>query len=445
MRKSLAEKEEREARESQLQLAIANDDVAMLHNLIVEERSLLDRVSKHPFPDTPLHLAAEAGKTQVAMEIAILKPSFARKLNPEGYSPMHLALQYKQYHTLRALMTLDSKLIRVRGRCGITSLHYVAWKKGDNELELLAEFLCACKSSIEDLTSQCETAVHIAVKNHNLKAFKVLFGWLKRVHLTEILGWKDQDGNTVLKIAGIKVQQLQQQIIELMIGNLKVPPKICRLVEKMLWAIRIGNFSLSQLLSMELTVFEKFRIWFVLQDESAWNIILVVATLIATITYQAALTPPGGYWQDNSSNPIANSTVVTANSSGIAVEKPHKAGDIILNGPGLIMFTALNSMVFLASIVIIWITAIPQLPSTLPVYLLMLILSLAYCATTTIAFPKSDEVAGLIIIALYNSMLGVVLAVPMILWLKYYVYKFHLRIEAAGRRVGDFLELKDRR
>ncbi|KAL3742359.1 hypothetical protein ACJRO7_017779 [Eucalyptus globulus] len=192
---------------------------------------------------------------------------------------------------------------------------------------------------------------------------------------------------------------------------------------------------------MEPTIFEKFKIWFVLRDESARNIILVLATLIMTVTYQAALSPPGGYWRDNSSN----STVVT-NSSGIAVEKPHKAGDIILNGSKLYEFfvrkklyefTALNSMAFLVSIITIWITAIPLLPHTLPVYLLMLILSDVYCATATIAFPKSDVVAGRLIMTLYMSMLGVVLVV--------YKYKIRLQSDATGRRVGDLLELKNRK
>ncbi|KAI6704302.1 hypothetical protein NL676_013438, partial [Syzygium grande] len=190
-----------------LQEAIAADDVTELYSSIERDENILDRGSAGPFPNTPLHEAADKGKTKVAMEIAILKPSFARKLNRGGHSPMHLALQNKHYDTARALMTLDPKLIRVRGRGGITPMHFVAGEKGDNErdneelLELLAEFLSACKSSIKDLTSQCETAVHIAVKNHNIGAFKVLLGWLKSVHLTTILSWKDQDGNTVLHIA----------------------------------------------------------------------------------------------------------------------------------------------------------------------------------------------------------------------------------------------------
>ncbi|KAK3433588.1 hypothetical protein EUGRSUZ_L00118 [Eucalyptus grandis] len=187
--------------------AIVDDDVNELYRLIEGDGNLLERGSEDPFRNTPLHDAADQGKTQVAVEMAILKPSLAQKLNQKGYSPMHLALEKKHYRTVRALAMLDPKLIRVRGRGGITPLHWVAGKKGDNKqeledlLELLAEFLSTCKSSIEDLTSQCETAVHIAVKKCNTETFKVLFGWLKRTYMTEILDWKDQDGNNVLHIA----------------------------------------------------------------------------------------------------------------------------------------------------------------------------------------------------------------------------------------------------
>ncbi|KAK3433585.1 hypothetical protein EUGRSUZ_L00111 [Eucalyptus grandis] len=193
-----------------LQEAIAADNVDELYSLIKGNENLLDHGHEGPFPNTPLHNAANKGRIKVAMEIAILKPLLARKLNQEGFKPMHLALHQKHYHIARALMSLNLKLIRVRGRGRITPLHFVAGKRGKSEkenmdlLELLVEFLSACKSSIEDLTSQCKTAVHVAVRTGNIGAFKVLLGWLKRARLTQILNWKDQDGNTVLHIAAFE-------------------------------------------------------------------------------------------------------------------------------------------------------------------------------------------------------------------------------------------------
>ncbi|KAF8031691.1 hypothetical protein BT93_D0801 [Corymbia citriodora subsp. variegata] len=201
--------------------------------------------------------------------------------------------------------------------------------------------------------------------------------------------------------------------------------------------------SLSELLSRELTMFEKSTSWLIsAQNEVACTIVCGVATLIATATYQAALSPPGGYWGDNSSNPLANSTVVTANSSGIAVEKPHEAGNIILTGSKLYQFTALNTMVFWVSIITIWFTAIPLLPYTLPVYFLTLWVGEAYLATLLTEFPKSDQGAGGCIVVIFMSLLAVVLVVPLFSWRNYYMYKMQLQRVATERGVGNFLELK---
>ncbi|XP_039166723.1 ankyrin repeat-containing protein BDA1-like [Eucalyptus grandis] len=334
-----------------LQEAIEADNVDELYSLIELDEKILDDGFEGPFSNTPLHDAAGMGKTKVAMEIATLKPSFTRKLNCRGYSPMHLALKEKHYGTARALMTLDPEVIRVRGREGYSPLHFVAGEilQDQTELqelhELLAEFLSTCKSSIEDLTNQCEIAVHFSVRKGNTKALEILLGWLKRVHLTKILNWKDQNGNTVLHIAIIKQQafgatsgqqqlpvavsgqqqlpvvvsgqqqlqagQQQLEIIKLLVGYTNVNAKnflnrtaldifqksvhFDEDVAKRLCQRSTSTLSLSQFFSKELTAFEKYTYFFRIQDEATRNIILVVATLIATATYQAVLSPPGDF------------------------------------------------------------------------------------------------------------------------------------------------------
>ncbi|KAF8031684.1 hypothetical protein BT93_D0795 [Corymbia citriodora subsp. variegata] len=452
MARGPAEKEEKEARESRLQQAIANDDVDELHNLIGEERRLLDCLSKDPLSNTPLHLAAAAGKTQVAMEMTILKPSLARKLNSEGYSPMHLALQHSNYHTARALKTFDPKLIRVRGRCGITPLHYIATKLGEDELDLLAEFLFTCGPSIKDLTSQGQTAVHLAVKTHNYKAFKVLFGWLKRVNLIHILKWKDNDGNNVLHIA---VSEKQPEVIKPLIKYIDVNAKNSQ--GKTAWKIFEENgcndqdikkrlrpkicsprtaLSLSMFFRMKLTGLEKYEFFFGFGDDTARDIILLVSTLIATATYQAALNPPGGYWQESSSpsNPSAASSIGTNN------ESPHEAGDIIMKGWSLYFFSIVNSMAFFASIGTIWATALPLLPRTNMVCIAMVILGTAFSYSLVSQFPKSEEGPANLLRGFYVSLVVAGLVVPVVVW------RMHARIvnqiDATGRPIDTLLESK---
>ncbi|KAL1194615.1 Ankyrin repeat-containing protein BDA1 [Cardamine amara subsp. amara] len=135
---------------------------------------------------------------RLGTKVMTLKPLLALKLNPSGFSPMHLALQKKHFQTMRGFVAIDNSLVSIKGRGRITPLHFVAQR---DDPQFLSEFLFACPSYVEDMTIKCETAAHIAVKNHQFLAFKVLLGWLQKVHREDIMDWKDEDGNTVFHIA----------------------------------------------------------------------------------------------------------------------------------------------------------------------------------------------------------------------------------------------------
>ncbi|XVF52505.1 hypothetical protein PTKIN_Ptkin05aG0023500 [Pterospermum kingtungense] len=126
-------------------------DVNGLYELIRQNPAVLKQIDQNMLEDTPLHIAASAGQTSFAMDVMNLMPSFARKLNTDGLSPIHLAL-LKRHDSELVLLLLraDRELVRVRGRGGMTPLHY-ATQIGS--IDLLAFFLSACPSSIEDVTS----------------------------------------------------------------------------------------------------------------------------------------------------------------------------------------------------------------------------------------------------------------------------------------------------
>nr|POE52437.1 ankyrin repeat-containing protein bda1 [Quercus suber] len=140
------------------------------------------------------------------MEMMRLKPSFARKLNLEGFSPIHLALQYKHTEMVSRLLQVNGDLVRIKGREGITPLHYAV--AVDDQLDLLAKFLSVCPNSIEDVMTRNETVLHIALKYGKLEAFKFLVEWIRQKRSKnsifwerKILNWKNEEGNTVLHIA----------------------------------------------------------------------------------------------------------------------------------------------------------------------------------------------------------------------------------------------------
>lgn len=183
-------------------------NIDALYALIQENPYVLQHIDKVPFVDTPLHVAASAGKLSFAVEIMNLKHSFARKLNQFGFSPLHLALQNEQIQLVLRLVNIDKDLVRVKGKEGITPLHFVT-RQGN--LDVMVEFLKACPYCIEDVNVRGETALHIALQSNMFEALEVLLGWLQKSHHekakyweNEILNWKDNEGNTILHIAAAR-------------------------------------------------------------------------------------------------------------------------------------------------------------------------------------------------------------------------------------------------
>ncbi|GLT93120.1 hypothetical protein SLE2022_109250 [Rubroshorea leprosula] len=91
-------------------------DVDDLYALIQENPFGLANIVAVPFVDTPLHMAASEGHIDFVMEMMNLKPSYARKPNPTGFTPMHLALLNHQTLIVSELLRIDEDLVRVKGR-----------------------------------------------------------------------------------------------------------------------------------------------------------------------------------------------------------------------------------------------------------------------------------------------------------------------------------------
>ncbi|KAK7857350.1 ankyrin repeat-containing protein bda1 [Quercus suber] len=188
-------------------------NIEAFYGIIQEDVKLLENIDELPFVDTPLHVAASAvgpQHVQFAMEMMRLKPSFARKPDLNGYSPIHLALQEGHTQMVRWLLQVDGDLVRVKGNEGRTPLHDVAAAAAtEQQLDLLFKFLSDCLNSIEDVTIQNQPALHIALEKNKLDAFKRMVRWLRKnksENAREILNWQDEKGNTVLQVAKSKKQ-----------------------------------------------------------------------------------------------------------------------------------------------------------------------------------------------------------------------------------------------
>ncbi|KAG5527286.1 hypothetical protein RHGRI_028249 [Rhododendron griersonianum] len=273
-------------------------NIDALYESIGSDPYILDKVDTIPFVNTPLHVAASTGQTRLAVEIMNLKPSLSTKLNPNGLSPLHLALLNGHFETVKGLVELDKDLVRVKGREKLTPLcsrpniraHAGTDRaQKDDRAGILAEFLCACPESIEDQNVRGETALHNAVRNRNVRALGVLMGWIRMTGTNWV--WvkyiKDGRGNTILHMA-VSTSRPDRTKIESSLrraGALKSSSLAndCSVVDL--------------LISQQSWVENMYRFYLLMRKGMSMemrNAVVVVAALITTTTFQAVLSPPGG-------------------------------------------------------------------------------------------------------------------------------------------------------
>nr|XP_023883924.1 ankyrin repeat-containing protein BDA1-like [Quercus suber] len=233
------------------------------------------------FVDTPLHIAVSIGHIPFATEMMGLKPSFAWKLNPDGFSPIHLVLQNRHIELVRWLLLFDGDLACVKGRERLTPLHYVV-ATSDHHLDLLEEFLLVCPNSIADVTVQNETALHIALKYDKLNTFMFFVGWLGRnlsknaeFYERGVLNWEDDHGYESLLLAW---------------GSEFVSINHTNLEGKTAWDILQGQTQVDN---------RKIKVMLHRAKAKSDSSLSTKIALLVTISYQVVLNPPWGLWQDD--------------------------------------------------------------------------------------------------------------------------------------------------
>ncbi|KAK8598986.1 hypothetical protein V6N13_076928 [Hibiscus sabdariffa] len=111
-------------------------------------------------------------------------------------------------------------------------------------------------------------------------------------------------------------------------------------------------------------------------------------------TYQAGLSPPGGYWQDDYIPPPANNGTTTTNNSTTSLgqgQRAHRAGQMIMTPSDLFYFLIINGLAFHLSVWMILVITLglpySKLLSTSTFFLL-----LAYYASVVATFPTLGSV-----------------------------------------------------
>ncbi|KAF2289865.1 hypothetical protein GH714_038940 [Hevea brasiliensis] len=279
---------------------------------------------------------------------------------------------------VRMLLEFGHERLVVKELCmrtdqdGRTPLHCAVIR---GRVDVMGELLAACPESASEVTVQKETILHLAVKNNMSEAFLFL---LQGQHTKSLLNLADGEGNRVLHLAAVRKQiQLGCECCELIwphsLGFLLICPTNPNDLEigemiRSAGGVRSLNLFTSAAENQiqpitnnaasgprnndNMTVSSQETMDNENDDEhlkDMTNGLLMMASIVATVTFQIAVTPPGGFWQDSDS-----SSSSTTNSNTTAVG--HIAGIAILydrDRKNFDAFIGLNTQAFLASLSLI--------------------------------------------------------------------------------------------
>ncbi|XP_058747570.1 ankyrin repeat-containing protein BDA1-like [Vicia villosa] len=352
--------------------------IGVVYTVIKEDPSILENIDKNQFVETPLHIAALMGHLEYAIEIMNLKPSFATKLNLEGYTPIHFAMLHNtdvvreripasllrdnsQMELVSYLVGINKDLVRVKAREGLTPLH-LASKLG--EVELLAKFLTVCPDSIKDVTVKGESALHIAARMKQYKALEFLLTWLQencgrgaKKLKWEILNLKDYNGNTALHISALSSEPKSLEYLantgmsfDGMNSDKKKAIDLASTPEmkKILTSAKEKRLSIMIKVGIldAMTWISRIRSDITEEQRNTW---LIIATLVATVTYESTVSPPGGVFQVSASD----DNNMKIKSGDMYYSTRGNAGKSILSKTSFMGFSLANMLSFSLSIIAI--------------------------------------------------------------------------------------------
>ncbi|KAL5731483.1 hypothetical protein ACHQM5_004206 [Ranunculus cassubicifolius] len=258
---------------------------------IVKQLTLIDRqhiYSTNKAGKTPLYMAVEEGSYSMVKQIleACLSPSYN---GPRRNTSLRLALD-REYSEIRKLLLEklpdQSKIV---GEDGWTSLHYAT---SIPDLDAIEDILRSCPACSTVVNDNGQNFLHLAA---SLKMDSVVKHITESEYIVpEVLNIQDKYGYTPLHIAA---ETGEESLVLLLLYDKRVNKRTENLKgEKALDAIKFKyNKKKAGVEDVRDKVDEKE-----LKDRSDFD--LVVCALIATVSFTAGITVPGGYINDGPNN-----------------------------------------------------------------------------------------------------------------------------------------------
>ncbi|KAL5149068.1 Ankyrin repeat-containing protein BDA1 [Glycine soja] len=357
--------------------ASLNGSVSTLNTLIQRNPLILHRVSLSPFSETPLHIASLLGHLEFCEALLKRKPSLASEVDSERRSPLHLACAEGHTEVVKALLHTNPDVCLAMDKDEMLPLHLAVMR---GHTGVIKELTRARPGSIQQNTIDDGSVLHLCVRYNHLEALIFLVQSATRNQQQFLLA-KDKEGDTVLHLA-VRLKQIKTIKHLLMLPEMRTAisalnkagltalemlercPRdfISLKIEKMLLEAEVQTGTAQQgspsprIATQPSNQSKRSKIWETLwlkylQYQSNWieekrGTLMVVATVIATMTFQSAISPPGGVWQEDTITGGHNCTtygICKAGTAVLAYDWPH----------GFLKFMTFNTTSFFSSLAVV--------------------------------------------------------------------------------------------
>ncbi|URE15938.1 E1-E2 ATPase, partial [Musa troglodytarum] len=285
-----------------------------------------------PRGQTALH-AAVLRSYDITKMILDKNPNSVRQQDATKSTPLHFAAANGDIRMVQLLLQSDAKAAYIRDQDGFSTIHVAA---NAGHLKIIEQVLEYCPDSMGLKNNTGRNFFHVAVEKKNLEVAKYV---LRSPWLTELVNAQDDEGNTPLHLAVISRNKKMVQVLlscgsvnASVMNNLGYTP-VDLASSKVTTGIGLRMYNIMIDLISHGSRFSPQRIDHITgdlerkQDEeisryrALANNLAVIAVLIATVTFAAAFTLPGG----DKSNPGPDAG--TAIGSGTAAFKAFLISD----------------------------------------------------------------------------------------------------------------------
>ncbi|XP_028752066.1 serine/threonine-protein phosphatase 6 regulatory ankyrin repeat subunit B-like [Neltuma alba] len=262
--------------------------VSTLNSLLQEDPGILQKISSQAiFIETPLHISASHGHLEFTKTLLSHKPELALERNSLQGTPLHLASAEGHMNIVKQLLKYGEEASFVRDQEGRIPLHYAVIR---GRREVVLELSRAKPESARLHDDNGENIFHLCVMYNHLEILKDLMAL--HIHDTnKLLIERDSDGkNTILHLA---IMLKQVKTVSYLLSIPKIRSEALNLKNDMgctAPGIVYGFPKDSKSLEIQYN-----GDWV---EDMRGNLSLV-ATVISTITFQAALNPPGSVIQQD--------------------------------------------------------------------------------------------------------------------------------------------------